>query len=62
MKILQQTKTCSKSTIFFRNVIRVSLQLNWEIFLKSVAEFDSRKSSGLYINSSEGMYGRVYFS
>ena len=52
--IFQQTKTYSKSTIkeCFINVIRVSLELVWKMFLKSVTEFNFRKS--LY--SSEGLY------
>ena len=57
LKKPQQTKTCSKSTKkeCFRNVIWVSLWLTWRIFLKSVAESDFRKSSGLYINNSDGV-------
>ena len=56
LKISQQTKTCSKLTKkeCFRNVIRVSLWLAWRIFLKSVAEPDFRKSSGLYISNRDG--------
>ena len=63
LKIPQQTKVFSKSTTkeCLRNAIRVSLWLAWKIFLKSVAESDFRKSSGLYINSSEGVSDGIYF-
>ena len=56
MKVPQQKKTCSKSTKkeYFRNVIGVSLWLLWRIFLKSVAEPDFHKSSGLYISNQDG--------
>ena len=57
VKVLKQTKTCSKSTKkeCFRTVIRVSLSLAWRIFLNSVVESDFRKSSGLYINNITGV-------
>ena len=56
MKVPQQTKACSKSTKKerFRNVIRVSLRLAWRIYLKSAAESDFRKSSGLLISNRDG--------
>ena len=56
----QQTKTCSKLTKkeCFRNVLQVSLWLAWRIFLKS----DFCKSSGLYINSSDGVLLLAVFS
>ena len=43
------------------NVIWVSLYSAWKIFLKSVAEPDFCRSSGLYINSSEGVCDGVWF-
>ena len=35
--------------------------ITWRIFLKPVAESDFRKSSGRYINNSEGVHDDVCF-
>ena len=61
LKIPQQTKISSKSTTkeCLRNAIRVFLKLAGKIFFKSVTQPNFRKSSGLYINSSEWLCDRV---
>ena len=63
LNIPQQTKRCSKSATngCFRDVFRLSLKLAWRIFLKSVTESKFRKSSGVYVNSSEIVCNGVCF-
>ena len=63
LNITQQTKIYSKLTTkqCFRVVIRLSLDLAWKIFLKSMTESRLCKSSALYVSSRVGVFNGVCF-